>query len=64
MCCEALRLTVRATFRYSHSVAHSVLTVVSAVFVDYLLLGVVLATAGWCAQHETMSESRGNAAEL
>lgn len=59
MCCRALRLTRRATHRYSHSVVHSVLTVVSAVFVDYLLLGVVLATAGWCARH--MSEVRGNA---
>jgi hypothetical protein len=33
---------------------HTVLTVTSAVLVDYLLLGVVLATSGWCAARPTL----------
>ena len=33
---------------FAESFTHTVLTVVSAVLVDYLLLGVVLATLGWC----------------
>ena len=33
---------------FAESFTHTVLTVTSAVLVDYLLLGVVLATSGWC----------------
>jgi hypothetical protein len=33
--------------RFAHSLLRSLFTVLSAVFVDFLLLGVVLATCGW-----------------
>ena len=33
---------------------HTILIVTSAVLVDYLLLGVVLATSGWCAARSAL----------
>ena len=39
------RLTPR---RFSDGLWHSVLTVLSAVVVDFLLVGMAIATAGWC----------------
>ena len=35
--------------RFSSSLWHSVWTVLSAVFVDFLAIGVAIATVGWCA---------------
>ena len=39
----------RAARSFAESFTHTLLTVTSCVLVDYLLLGVVLATVGWCA---------------
>ena len=44
--------------RFAESFAHSLLTVVSAVLVDYLLLGVVLATSGWCVSRRAREAAR------
>jgi hypothetical protein len=41
-------LTRVGTRSFAESFTHTLLTVTSAVLVDYLLLGVVLATSGWC----------------
>lgn len=35
--------------RFSSSAWHSVFTILSAVFVDFLAIGVAIATVGWCA---------------
>ena len=35
--------------RFSSSPWHSVFTILSAVFVDFLAIGVAIATVGWCA---------------
>lgn len=38
---------------FGHTLWHSLLTILSAVLVDFLALGAVLASAGWCAPHHT-----------
>lgn len=40
-------LLLFASYRYGDSLWHSLLTVLSAVVVDFLLLGCAVATAGW-----------------
>ena len=35
--------------RYGHELWHSILTVLSAVLMDFLMVGCAIATAGWCA---------------
>mmetsp|Transcript_12831 Transcript_12831/g.42345 ORF Transcript_12831/g.42345 Transcript_12831/m.42345 type:complete len:255 (-) Transcript_12831:1013-1777(-) len=44
---------------FGSSLAHSVLTVVSAVLVDYLLFGAVLATAGWLLANRYLRTASG-----
>jgi hypothetical protein len=44
-------------YSFADSFSHTLLTITSAVLVDYLLLGVVLATSGWCARAAALSES-------
>ena len=35
---------------FGHTIWHSLLTIVSAVVVDFLALGALLASAGWCVR--------------
>ena len=44
---------------FAESFTHTVLTVTSAVLVDYLLLGVVLATSGWYAARRALRRAGG-----
>ena len=49
----------RAARSFAESFTHTVLTVTSAVLVDYLLLGVVLATSGWCVARAVLRRAGG-----
>lgn len=41
---------------FGNSISHSILTIMSAVIVDFLLLGAVLATAGWLLANRYLRE--------
>ena len=43
----ALSLTATAPCRYGDNVWRAILGILSAVLVDFLLLGLIIATAGW-----------------
>mmetsp|Transcript_17761 Transcript_17761/g.33952 ORF Transcript_17761/g.33952 Transcript_17761/m.33952 type:complete len:253 (+) Transcript_17761:306-1064(+) len=56
----SLLVSVAATaycIAFGHSLSHSLLTIVSAVVVDFLLLGAVLATAGWLLANKYLREN-------
>ena len=47
--CACAQSNLPQNCRYGHEIWHSILTVLSAVLMDFLLVGCAIATAGWCA---------------
>mmetsp|Transcript_39314 Transcript_39314/g.47624 ORF Transcript_39314/g.47624 Transcript_39314/m.47624 type:complete len:250 (-) Transcript_39314:889-1638(-) len=61
LCCCFVAIAATAyCIAFGNSFSHSVLTVISAVLIDFLLLGAILATAGWLLANRYLRDTAGH----